>query len=111
MLLLQPGQLEVLGGQVEHLERARQRLVAHFSQPAGGFMCAYQATPTAHCEQHITKLTGMPTSAFAFDSHGVSKQVLQDQTFELHFICRWRCNTFLFAVKGVTICVACACRS
>jgi hypothetical protein len=36
MLLLTPQNCSVLGGQVAALEQARQRMVAHWSQPAGG---------------------------------------------------------------------------
>ena len=36
MLLLTPQNCMVLGGQVAALEEARQRMVAHWSQPAGG---------------------------------------------------------------------------
>lgn len=35
MLLLTPASLVVLGGHVEQLEQARQRMVEHWNQPAG----------------------------------------------------------------------------
>jgi hypothetical protein len=39
ILLLTPQCCAVLGGQVPQLEQARQRMVAHWSQPAGKLKC------------------------------------------------------------------------
>ena len=40
MLLLKPHNLQVLGGQVQALEEARQRMVAFWQQPAGTRMAS-----------------------------------------------------------------------